>query len=158
MAVEIKGKIYRNLPEQVEENANNIENILALISEMGNVMRYKGSVATYSDLPPAEDNQVGDVWNVLDTGNNYAWDGEAWDEISSIVDLTGYVQKIALAPTYDATATYNVGDLVFYQESLYKCNTAISTPEEWTAAHWTETTVAAELADKVDLSSAQTIS
>ena len=42
---------------------------------------------------------------------------------------------------YDATATYNVGDIVIYQNNLYKCNTAISTAESWTAAHWTQTSI-----------------
>lgn len=93
MAIEVDGKTYRNLPEQVEENANNIQWLLETIQSFGNVMRYCGSVATYDDLP-TEDNKVGDVYNVIDTGNNYAWDGEGWDEISSIVDLSGYVTKI----------------------------------------------------------------
>lgn len=91
--IEVEGKEYRNLPEQVEENANNIQWLLETIQNFGNVMRYCGSVATYNDLP-TEDNKIGDVYNVLDTGNNYAWDGEGWDEISSIVDLSGYVTKI----------------------------------------------------------------
>lgn len=42
---------------------------------------------------------------------------------------------------YDNTATYNVGDLVIYNNTLYKCNTAISTPEEWNSTHWTATTI-----------------
>lgn len=164
MAVEIKGKVYRNLPEQVEENANNIERLLATISEMGNIMRYKGSVATYDDLPPAEDNQVGDVWNVLDTGNNYAWDGEAWDEISSLVDLTGYVEKIALAPLYDDTNTYALGVLVFYGEELYECTTAVTTPEAFDPSKWTPVylndllfEIKTKFDNYVDLTNAQTI-
>jgi len=87
MAIEVDGKIYRNLPEQVEENANQIELIKALVSQLGTAMHYKGSVPTYADLP-TEDNKVGDVWNVTDTGNNYAWDGEQWDEFGSAIDLS----------------------------------------------------------------------
>lgn len=90
MAIEIDGKVYRNLPEQVEENANNIENIKARISELGTVMVYKGSVATYADLP-TENQKVGDFYNVLDTGDNYAWDGEGWDQVASSVDLSNLV-------------------------------------------------------------------
>ena len=44
---------------------------------------------------------------------------------------------------YDATATYNVGDVIIYQNDLYECNTAISTAEAWTAAHWTKTSASA---------------
>lgn len=49
---------------------------------------------------------------------------------------TGYI-----ADTYDATKTYAVGDYVINGGKLYRCNTAITTAEEWTVAHWTETQV-----------------
>lgn len=39
---------------------------------------------------------------------------------------------------YDPTATYAVGDFCYYENELYECNTAISTAEAWTAAHWTK--------------------
>lgn len=51
-------------------------------------------------------------------------------------NATGYI-----ADTYDATKTYAVGDYVIYSGKLYRCNTAITTAEAWTAAHWTETQV-----------------
>lgn len=153
MAIEIDGKVYRNLPEQVEENANNIQYLLDLLTSMGSIMRYKGSVASYADLP-TEDNAVGDVWNVIDTGANYAWDGEGWDEIGSSVDLSGYVQKVGIASEYDDTSTYAVGDIVYYQDNLYKCTTAIGTAEAWDPTHWTQIVLADEA---VTLSKAQTI-
>ena len=53
-------------------------------------MHFKGTVASYSNLP-ATGNKVGDMWNVTDTGANYAWDGTAWDKLSENVDLSGYV-------------------------------------------------------------------
>lgn len=49
------------------------------------------------------------------------------------------------ADAYDKTATYSVGDYVIHDNSLYKCNTAISTAEEWEATHWTQVNVAEEL-------------
>ena len=49
-------------------------------------MHYKGSVATVSQLP-ASGNETGDFYNVTATGENYAWDGSAWDLTGSIVDL-----------------------------------------------------------------------
>ena len=48
----------------------------------------------------------------------------------------------ALAAAYSETATYAVGDAVTHDGKLYKCSVAITTAEAWTAAHWTETTVA----------------
>lgn len=45
------------------------------------------------------------------------------------------------AAEYNSAATYAVGDFVIYAGTLYKCTTAISTPEDWTPAHWTQTTI-----------------
>lgn len=41
--------------------------------------KYKGSVASVSDLPTNA--AIGDVYNVTATGENYAWNGTEWDDI-----------------------------------------------------------------------------
>ena len=53
-------------------------------------MHYKGTKASASALPTTG-NKVGDLWNVEDTGANYAWNGSAWDKLSENIDLSGYV-------------------------------------------------------------------
>ena len=59
-----------------------------------------------------------------------------------------------VANQYSSSSTYKVGDYVIYNDSLYRCTTAITTAETWTAAHWT----AAVLGDDVsDLKSASTV-
>ena len=55
-------------------------------SKLTGGMHYKGSVQTVADLP-ASGNEVGDFYNVVATGENWAWDGMAWDQVGSIVDL-----------------------------------------------------------------------
>lgn len=50
-----------------------------------------------------------------------------------------------IAPTYSASAVYPVGAYVYYNGDLYRCTTAITSAESWTAAHWT----AAVLGDDV---------
>ena len=66
---------------------------------------------------------------------------------------TGEVNAMSIAQEYSSSATYAVGDYVFYNGALYRCITAITTAEAWTAAHWT----AAVLGDDVsDLKSALT--
>lgn len=46
------------------------------------IYNYKGQVATYDDLP-SSGNHVGDVWNVVDTGENYAWnEDDEWDKLT----------------------------------------------------------------------------
>lgn len=54
-------------------------------SEIGTVMRYKGSVATFADLP--QDPEVGDFYDVREDGSNYAWDGQAWDPVGSSLTI-----------------------------------------------------------------------
>ena len=43
-------------------------------------------------------------------------------------------------PAYSASLTYDVGEIVLHDGAAYKCVTAITTAEAWTAAHWTAAT------------------
>ena len=61
-------------------------------SKLSTVYKYKGSVATYEELPSAN-NEVGDVYNVETDGMNYAWDGTTWDKLGVTVDLSNYYTK-----------------------------------------------------------------
>lgn len=49
-----------------------------------------------------------------------------------------------IAPMYDDTATYDVGDIVTYESNLYKCITAISTAETFDPTKWEATTAVEE--------------
>jgi len=56
------------------------------------VYKYKGSVTTYSSLPSS--GQVGgDVYNVTDTGINYAWEGTVWDDIGGVEALATLINN-----------------------------------------------------------------
>lgn len=46
---------------------------------------------------------------------------------------------------YDSTATYEIGDFCIYNNTLYRCTTAISTAEAWNSTHWTDTNIVDEL-------------
>lgn len=75
---------FTEMKESFYETKRVVEETAATVAELGDVMRYKGSVATYADLP-TDENEVGDVYNVLDTGVNYAWtEGGIWDEFGSM--------------------------------------------------------------------------
>ena len=54
----------------------------ALKSDLSSVYRYKGSVATYANLPTTGLTS-GDVYNVESDDMNYAWNGEAWDPLGA---------------------------------------------------------------------------
>ena len=63
---------------------------------------------------------------------------------TTVGKVVGAVSKI-VADEYDNTSTYAVGDYCVYEGTLYVCNTAISTAEEWNASHWTATNVTDEI-------------
>ena len=65
-----------------------------------------------------------------------------WDKLDAAILLA-----IAAAGAYNPEESYAVGDYCTYKGKLHKCSTAIPTGETWTEAHWTTTTVAAELAE-----------
>lgn len=54
----------------------------AMDSKMTNVYKFKGSVASYANLP-SSGLTAGDVYNVQDNEMNYAWTGTAWDQLGS---------------------------------------------------------------------------
>lgn len=65
---------------------------------VSSAMTYMGTVETFDSLPSGA--KKGDLYNVADTGINYAWDGEQWDALSGVVDLSGYLTKEEAEGTY----------------------------------------------------------
>ena len=62
----------------------------ALKSQVASAVRYKGSVATYSNLPQASAVETSDMYNVeqaspaagIDAGTNVVWNGKSWDPMA----------------------------------------------------------------------------
>lgn len=54
-------------------------------SDLTNVYKYQGSVATKDDLPKTS--TVGHVYNVEADGMNWAWNGTAWDNLGAIFTI-----------------------------------------------------------------------
>lgn len=71
----------------------------ALKTDIASAYKYKGSKANYAALPSAG-NEIGDVWNVEDTGMNYAWTGTAWDALGQLLEIqsitNGEIDAIAV--------------------------------------------------------------
>lgn len=53
------------------------------------------------------------------------------------------------AGAYSASSTYALNTFVIYANDLYKCTTAITVAEAWTAGHWTKVSVGAELSSLI---------
>ena len=95
-----------------EADFNNPHKVTAEQLGLTTVYQYKGSVATYADLPTTGQ-KVGDVWNVetadpdhgIKAGDNVAWDGAQWDILGGNHDLSGYAQ-LNSANTFTASNTF----------------------------------------------------
>ena len=70
--------------------------------------------------------------------------------VQGVVDAFGIFLAISAAAAYDPEGSYAVGDYCTHGGKLHKCSTPIDGGEAWTAEHWTETTVAKELAGKAN--------
>ena len=65
------------------------------------------------------------------------------------VDSGEYMELVnidTIAPAYDSSVTYNVGDYCVYQGNLYVCNTA-NTTGTWSSSNWAEITIKQALDD-----------
>ena len=89
------------------------QRVTTLEGKISSVYSYKGSKATYAELP--SDAAAGDVWNVEEAhdnhpaGTNWAWTGTAWDALGGAIDLSAYYNKTqadaAIAAAVDAEKT-----------------------------------------------------
>lgn len=97
---------------------NNPHKVTAEQLGLTTVYQYKGSVATYADLPTTGQ-KVGDVWNVetadpdhgIKAGDNVAWDGAQWDTLGGNHDLSGYAQ-LNSANTFTALNAFRANIIV----------------------------------------------
>lgn len=80
------------------QTASEVQN--AINNAVSSAYKYKGSVANQEALPESPD--VGDVYNLEDTGANVAWDGSKWDNLGMIIDLTGYLKESDFVPIENA--------------------------------------------------------
>lgn len=75
-----------------------------------------------------------------DTFNIATMLNDNWDKIDAAMEAAKSAEE------YNDAGTYAVGSYCTKNGMLYKCTTAITAAEAWTAAHWAETSVGAEIA------------
>lgn len=66
--------------------------------------------------------------------------GHIQDSGVSINDVTQGIEDV-IAPAFDETSTYALGDYVMYNGKLYECTTAVTTAGAWVSGSWTESKV-----------------
>jgi hypothetical protein len=116
-ASEVAAKTAQAAAEKARDDAN------SAVVKLTGVMKYAGQVDNYSDLDSVTKNK-GDVWNIVNAdkdhgikaGDNVAWNGTDWDDLSGTVDLSIYAEKsdyqktIVSATADGATITFNHKD------------------------------------------------
>ena len=88
--IEIQNNVVKAIPYTAGNNISIDEN--KKISCDISTMNFKGTVATYEQLP-TDGQDVGDVWNISSTNTNYCWNGSNWITIGSSVDISGLMNK-----------------------------------------------------------------
>lgn len=76
----VKNSIFESYKEEINQ-------------KLGSVYTVKGSVANYEALMDIENKNVGDVYNLLDTGANYVYTDSGWDKLSETIDFSSYYTK-----------------------------------------------------------------
>lgn len=91
--------IQGQLDLSIYAKSADIDRTYAKKADITTVYKYRGSVNTYADLP-VNGNAVGDVYNVvaadashgIKAGDNVVWNGNTWDNLSGVVDLSAYIK------------------------------------------------------------------
>lgn len=116
----------------------NIENAIGEINtEIGSVelpTTAQSLTGAIAELKGVNDHQTTAIGQ---NANNIA---QAWGSIEGVSQLA-----YTIADVYDSTATYAVGAYAIYQNTLYKCTTAITVGEPFDAAKWTSVKVMSEV-------------
>ena len=89
---ELEAKGYITLDAiQNKANKEDVYTKTELDGKLAGAFHYKGNVGNEQALP--EQAEQGDVYNVLDTGANYAYTGSEWDKLSEVIDLSSVYTK-----------------------------------------------------------------
>ena len=71
-----------------------------------------------------QDAKVGDMYDVTETGHNFAWNGESWDDLGGSIDLSNLLTKEKADATYQVKGDYQpVGDYALKSEVAVKLDT-----------------------------------
>nr|UWI06437.1 MAG: hypothetical protein [Bacteriophage sp.] len=108
----------KNALDAHKADYNNPHKVTAEQLGLTRVYQYKGSVATYANLPTTG-RRIGDVWNVktadpdhgIKAGDNVAWVGAEWDTLGGNHDLSGYAQ-LNSANIFTASNTFRANIIV----------------------------------------------
>lgn len=96
-------------------------------SKVSSVYRFKNNVANYAALP-STGLTAGDVYNLSDTGANYAWTGTVWDELGTTVDISGKENTSNKSDSYTASSSITYPNTKALVDGLYTKQNTLTNP------------------------------
>ena len=110
------------------------------------IYTFKGSVSTYNDLASVTEKEIGDTWNILNTGDNYSWNGTEWVEVGVDTDFTEIENELetldgkSTQTNFTITSSFTIDD-----QSCFKLNNFLNvdfniynTNSTFSKASWVE--------------------
>ena len=76
-------------------------------AKVSSVYTYKGTITDYSALLNLKNMQVGDVYNLISTGENQAWTGYTWEPLAGTINLSAYLEKAEASTLYTTNTLFN---------------------------------------------------
>lgn len=133
-----KAEVAAKTAQAEAEKARNDAN--SAVTKLTGVMKYAGQVDNYRDLADVTKNK-GDVWNIVNAdpahgikaGDNVAWNGTDWDDLSGTVDLSIYAEKADYQKTI-TSATANGPTITFNHKDGTTSTTTVNNVASATAA------------------------
>ena len=118
---------YYNLPQFLTSDKP------AWLTDVNNAM---------SDIDAAIHSAQSDATTAGNNATQAISDASAASSAASAADAKGAGAVASIAPAFDATSTYSVGERVMYNSLLYTCTTAVITPGAWTGStNWSRTNI-----------------
>ncbi len=117
-------------------------------SMLSSVYKVKGSVASYENLPSTK--ETGDVYNVVDTGMNYVWNGEEWDSLGGIFDISGFMPAYTINSLSDIASIPSTGKRVVYTGGNASSSVAIPLPTTVNEIDFNGSTITLEVGNSAD--------
>lgn len=133
----------------LEKNNSDVPEVYAEYQASGSQTVTRKKLLTVDDIPSSTG-----VVSVNGKDGVVVLDSEDIPLDSGEVETVGdaiWQNRDNFAELYDEEETYSLGDYAIGQDgTLYRCNTAISTPEVFTPAHWTAVRVTDEISENSD--------
>lgn len=130
--------VDNNQPAITASQLNRIEKGIKDCAEAFNqssaVYNFKGTLERYQELPNLG-NEIGDTYNILNTGKNYAWNGIEWFEINVSLDITPFTEDYIIEQGVNGIWTYRK-----WASGIAECwgvlNTSVKPEYSWGDTHY----------------------